>query len=113
MDKIALPFGADEINRLLPVVVSDMKHSRTKAGKRLTNTNIRACLYHAVILSLYEPERFLSNEMEPDDQGRRMGCFIKGYVREVWQYLEDAYELIHRRNFVPEARRLLRENPNL
>jgi hypothetical protein len=89
----------EEIEKLLPVIVSDLKHHNDPYRRKISNENIKRDLYHKVILSISDKENFWHEEKENDGTGR-MGLFIKGYVRDVWEYLEDAYDLIHNQNFV-------------
>ncbi len=89
----------ERLMEYLPAVISDMKHETTSESKMLTQENIKRKLFFRVILSLYSEEGFLSNEKINDGTGR-MGCFIKGYCRDVWDYLEQAYDIIHNQDFV-------------
>lgn len=39
---------------------------------------------------MYSKDAFLFNEKEMDGSCRE-GCYIKGYVRDIWAYLKEAY----------------------
>lgn len=75
----------------LPVVIADLELFK----KPVTDHSIKASLYHRVILDMYDEQNFLHHEDEPP----QVGCYIKGYVRDVWEYLGNAYDLIHGRDF--------------
>ncbi|MEJ6002522.1 hypothetical protein [Paucibacter soli] len=93
-------FDRAEMLSMLPVTISDLKHA--ERGRRApTNGNIRAALYAYVIRELFSKERFF---FEESVDGGRGGLFIKGYVRDVWQYLEEAYDLIHGTDFERDFR---------
>lgn len=92
------PITKEEIATMLPVILSDMKHARHKKDRALTTANVRRKLYAYVIREAFGEDRFLHKEEETDGS-RRVGLFIKGYVRDVWAYLEDAYKLIHRQTY--------------
>lgn len=92
------PITQEEIDQMLPVVLSDMKHRRRKARQALTTANVRQSLYAYVIREAFGEARFLHKEEETDGS-RRVGLFIKGYVRDVWAYLEEAYQLIHTQTY--------------
>jgi hypothetical protein len=89
----------EEVIKLLPVIISDLKHHNDPARRKISNENIKRDLYHKVILSLHDNENFGIQERETDGTGR-VGMFIKGYVRDVWEYLEEAYDLIHHQNYI-------------
>jgi hypothetical protein len=65
----------------------------------VSDKNIQRELYMFVIRSLYSERGFLCHE-ELTDGTKRQGCFIKGYVRDVWSYLDEAYDMIHNMKFV-------------
>jgi hypothetical protein len=96
-------FDQDEMVAILPVILSDLKQANVEAGRVASNTNIRRGLYFYVIRELYSENRF--EHQESVDLKR--GLFIKGYVRDVWTYLETAYDLIHRTNFEVEYAQLI------
>lgn len=96
-------FTVDEMVAMLPVIVSDMKHENDAGGRKLTNENIRRSLYFHVIRTLYDEKTFA--HQEPLDA--QQGLFIKGYVRDVWAYLEVAYDLIHKTDFQAQYAQLI------
>ena len=96
-EKEAPVFTRDEMLQMLPVIVSDLKHNENTELQRPINKNIRRGLFQHVIRSLYEEHTFLHNQVEPDCL--RVGTFVKGYVRDVWDYLHNAYEMIHEEDF--------------
>lgn len=81
-----------DVLAMLPAVVSDLKHHGDPLRRVKTNENIRRDLYRNAILRMNQQDVFGVEEPLPDG---RHGMFIKGYVRDVWAYLEDAYDLIH------------------
>ena len=90
-----LMFTPDEMRGMLPATISDLKHASEPSGRVRSNANIRRSLYQYVIRELYSEARFKHNE--PVEC--REGMFIKGYVRDVWAYLDEAYDLIHNTDF--------------
>lgn len=92
-------YTRQEMLQRLPVVISDLKHSQTPEGRLRTNKNIRQALYQEVIRGLYSKEHFAHEESLPEGRG---GLFVKGYVRDVWNYLESAYAVIHATDFEQE-----------
>lgn len=90
------PFTRAEMLQMLPVVVSDLKHSMEPQMRVRNNANIRRSLYFHVIREMYDETRFKHNEPV---EAHREGMFIKGYVRDVWSYLDEAYDLIHGTDF--------------
>lgn len=93
-----MKFSKDEMLQILPVILSDLKHHFEAERKEAINKNIQRDIYAYVIRELFSEERFLFKEKESDGSNR-VGLFIKGYVREVWDYLQDAYDLIHNTDF--------------
>ena len=85
------------IDKMVPVAKSDLEHD----NKELTDENIKRSLYHTVILMMNEEDIFGHQEKE-DDGTSRVGLYIKGYVRDVWSYLEEAYDLIHDQSYDPK-----------
>lgn len=79
------------IEQWLPITISDLKTFKHP----VTDSSIKSSLYHRVIRELYDEQNFLHHEKEDV----RVGCYIKGYVQDVWSYLSDAYDLIHARTF--------------
>lgn len=101
-------FTKTEMLKILPVIVSDLKHDQSPQGRLPTNHNIRTSLYRHVIRELLANSRF--GHREPMPQGGE-GLFIKGLVRDVWLFLEEAYDLIHQTDFEREyAEVLLRKD---
>lgn len=92
-----MTFTKEEMMGMLPVIISDLKHAPPQRRKP-TNRNIREAMYLHVIREMYSDKRFLHNE-PLNDGSTRVGMYIKGYVRDVWAYLDDAYKLIHSTNF--------------
>lgn len=90
-------FTREEMLKKLPVIVSDLKHHDNAERQKPTNKNIRRDLFQHVIRSLYQENTFLHNQVEPDCS--RVGTFVKGYVRDVWDYLGKAYDMIHKEDF--------------
>lgn len=93
-------FKQEDIDEMLPVIISDMKHEDTPEKRIVNDDNIKRGLYMNAIRGMYNKETFLVNEKEPDSG--REGCFIKGYVRDVWSYLDEAYDLIHSQTYDPK-----------
>lgn len=95
-----IAFTHTEMLELLPVVLSDLKHHQNPGRRLRYNANIRRDLYQAVIRELYSDTRFAHREaVEENGRVCGEGLFIKGYVRDVWAYLEEAYDLIHDTDF--------------
>ena len=90
-----LKYSEIEMLTLLPVVVSDLKFSADKQGREITNANIRRGLYFSVIRNLHSPERFEHSEKIE----HQVGIMVKGYTRDVWDYLQSAYDTIHNTDF--------------
>lgn len=88
------PFDLAEMESMLPVIVSDLKHA-APGHRAPTNRNVWAAMYDHVIRELFSKDRFFFEE----PVGGQGGLFIKGYVRDVWAYLQDAYTLIHGTDF--------------
>lgn len=97
----------DELLLVLPATLSDLKHHRDPAERAPSNANIRRDLYRHVTREMFSERRFLSKEDLPNGQ---QGLFIKGYVRDVWAYLDDAYDLIHGIDFETEFTELIASN---
>lgn len=93
------PITQEIIDSWLPAVISDLKHHDTPEKRELTDNNIKRDLYRNVILGLSDRKNFLRLE-KLDDGSSREGMYIKGYVRDVWDYLQDAYDLIHNQTYV-------------
>lgn len=93
---VPAPFTSEEMLQMLPVVLSDLKHSMKHQKRARNNANIRRSLYMHVIRELYSETRFRHKEPV---EAYREGMFIKGYVRDVWSYLDEAYDLIHGTDF--------------
>lgn len=104
VDKQYKAFTKEEMVGHLPVVVSDMKHHTELSERVLNNANIRRDLYRYVMREMFEEDRFLHKETV---EKTRQGLFIKGYVRDVWEYLEVAYDLIHATDFEAEFASIL------
>lgn len=96
MTECSCPFTREEMFRILPVVLSDLKHSMEPERRVRNNANIRRSLYFHVIREMYGDTRFKHKEPV---EAYREGMFIKGYVRDVWSYLDEAYDLIHGTDF--------------
>lgn len=93
------PFTQADLIAILPVIISDLAYHAEVELREPTNRNIAHAMYARVIRGLYDEKTFLFHEESEDDSAAREHCFIKGYVRDVWHYLQDAYDLIHRTNF--------------
>lgn len=89
-------FSHEEMWKLLPVLLNDLKHHQDESRRMPNNENIRRDMYMHVIRSMFSEDRFLHKE--PVEDGRE-GLFVKGYVRDVWEYLESAYDLVHATDF--------------
>lgn len=100
-------FSREDMLSMVPVCISDMKHSTDSHRKEISNRNIQYALYHHVIRSLYDENTFLHHEKEPSSF--RVGTFVKGYVRDIWDYLGQAYDLIHAEDFVSDHQDLIAE----
>lgn len=90
------PMTPEELDAILPTVLSDLKHHSDPQRRDPNNANIRRDLYQYVIRELFSDTRF--RQVEPVEDGRE-GLFIKGYVRDVWEYLGQAYDAIHATDF--------------
>ena len=91
-------FTSHDVRQLLPVVISDLKH----VGKPVTDENIKAALFHCAVLKMYDKAAYGVQEPEYDERGTfvvQEHCYIKGYVRDVWEYLEIAYKAVHNNKF--------------
>jgi len=86
-----------EMDEMLEVVKLDLKH-QVPERRELNNKNIKRDLFYHVIREMASQDRFLHTEHETDGTNRK-GLYIKGYVRDIWDYLEDAYDLIHDQDF--------------
>lgn len=91
-------FAREDMLNMLPVIFSDLLHHTDPDRRIPNNENISRDMYHHVIRSLYDENTFLSNEKLSDGSCRE-GCYIKGYVRDVWNYLQKAYDMIHSEDF--------------
>jgi hypothetical protein len=101
-------FSKGDMEAMLPAVISDLKHASEPQGRVRNNANIRRGLYKNVILAMNDRDKF--GAIDPlGDGSTRVGLFIKGYVRDVWAYLENAYDLIHDTDFEIEHARLIQE----
>ena len=106
-----LLFSWEDMIKILPVVISDLKHATEPELRVRNNANIRHELYMHVIRELFNENRF--KHVEKVDQTAnsstgREGLFIKGYVRDVWAYLETAYGMIHNIDFEKDFADLIR-----
>lgn len=88
----------DEIISRLPNLISDLKHHSKPKDRKVTSSNLKKNLYRQIILDLSSDQNFLSIEKINDGTSRE-GIFIKGYVRDVWEYLEKSYDIIHNFNY--------------
>lgn len=87
----------EEIETRVAVVKSDLKHN-TIDRREVIDKNIRRELYMSVIRELFSERGFI--HMEPaDDATGRKSCYIKGYVNDVWDYLMEAYDLVHDKKY--------------
>ncbi len=80
----------EEIDNYLPIALSDLKHHIGKR-KYKNNKNIKRELYFYVIRQLFSKFKFIEKEKDSN----KSGLFIKGYVHDIWGYLDSAYDLIH------------------
>ena len=71
-DAPAKPLSREEIEKILPATISDLKHSSDPKRRERTNANIRRDLYMYVIRELYSEDRFLHNEPVPDVYKRQV-----------------------------------------
>lgn len=92
-------FSPEEMAAILPVVLADLKHHSDPDRRQPSNTNIRRDFFRHVIRELFSERRF--KHVEPVDDGRE-GLFVKGFVRNVWEYLDTAYDLVHSTDFENE-----------
>lgn len=99
------PFARDEMLRMLPVTLSDLKRSSVPAERVRNNANIRRSLYKYVIHELYSEDRFRHVERVAKN---RVGMLIKGSAWDVWAYLGQAYDLIHGTDFEQDFPDLIR-----
>ena len=88
----------NEITKLVETVIADLKY-QTENRQAVNKKNIHRALFFDVIRQLYAERGFLHHEKLSNGQE---GCFIKGYVRDVWDFLESAYDLIHDEEFESE-----------
>ncbi|MDD5589075.1 MAG: hypothetical protein PHP92_03425 [Candidatus Nanoarchaeia archaeon] len=91
---ITINITKKELKKILPVIISDLKHAESMKRRIKNNKNIKRDLYLYVIRELFSKDRFNFQEKE-DDKTERVGLYIKGYVRDIWDYLDSAYDLIH------------------
>lgn len=87
----------EEITRMMPVLLSDLKHESDIDGRACTNNNIRRALRAYTVRNLFSDERFKHTERVSGT--KQEGLFIKGYVRDVWEYLDQANKLIDDTDF--------------
>lgn len=95
-------FTKKEIKSLVDVVVSDLKH-QVPERQEVNDKNIKRDLFFIVIRAMFDKEKFFHEEKE-NDGTVRVGLYIKGYVREVWDYLMDAYDTIHDDTYMKKKR---------
>lgn len=88
-------FTQQDLVSLLPCVLSDMKLHFDHTRQSPTNKNIRRDMYRKVVLAMGDAERF--GVCEKAEFGVEVQ--IKGYTRDVWAYLHDAYDLVHDTDF--------------
>lgn len=80
-----------ELKKILPVIISDLKYS----DRNIKNEkNIKRELFYHIVRLMFEGDKFYYEEKETDGSGK-VGLYIKGYVRDIWDYLDKAYDLIH------------------
>lgn len=79
-----------EIRKMLPVTISDLRLSRNI--KQVTIKKVKRALFLYFVREMYDETRFFNNE-KLDEPAERIGCFIKGYVRDIWTYMQSAYDL--------------------
>ena len=101
-------FDRTQIEKYLPATVSDLKHHTEQYRREVSNENIRRDLYAAVIRSLCDDDTFKHNQSFSSSGGE--GCFIRGYVRDVWDYLGNAYDLIHGIDFLTQYAEVIQTN---
>ena len=89
-------FTAEDMLEMLPVVASDLSHNVEPARQEVNQANLAEGLYLHVIRSLHEDDVFGYREK----QKGRMCLMVKGFTRDVWDYLSDAYALIHQSDLV-------------
>lgn len=87
-----------EMLRHLPAAVSDICHDRQVPSQEL----ISEYLYNSAIRATFSRERFFFEE-KCAGESSRVGLFIKGYVRDVWDYLKESYRIIHGADLMKEA----------
>lgn len=90
-------FDEEDIKKYLPTVLSDLKHASKPEDRVPTPDNVKKLLYDIVIRGLIDKNMggYYVTEKENDGSGRE-GMFIKGYVRDVWDYLQLSYDNIHK-----------------
>lgn len=74
--------------KYLPKLYADYRFTREK----VTVKKIRRSIFLHFVREMYDENNFLFHEKEKEP-AMRMGCFIKGYVQDVWNYLDKAYEV--------------------
>lgn len=84
-------FNISNLKEILPTIVSDLKHEAKEADRQLNQKNLARNLYKHVIRNLYDENTFAYKEKGKGQEH----LMIKGYTRDVWSYLDDAYDLIH------------------
>ena len=100
-DKFCFMFDEEDLRKMRAVVVADLKHHTDPSRRIANNDNIRRDMYAGVIREMLP---LFKHTEKLDDGTVREGIFIKGYVRDVWDYLGGAYDLIHSRNFEVKCR---------
>ena len=97
-EKMTKLFTKEEMMKMLPVIFSDLSFHSDPRRRIPNNENISRDMYFYVIREMYSDDTFLSKE-KLEDGSKREGCFVKGYARDVWDYLQKAYDLIHEEDF--------------
>lgn len=94
-------YTKEEIKQMVKIVISDLKH-QTPNRQEVNDKNIKRDLFFNIIRDMFNEENFYFQEKEADSG--RMGLYIKGYVRDVWDFLMESYDLIHDENYVPKEK---------
>ena len=97
------PITENELDDLFPSLIYRMK----KENIELNNKNIRTFLYSYVISELYSDNRFAYHEKI--FEGTKTGCFIRGHVLDIFDYLEKAYVLIHETDYTKQIQQVKEE----
>lgn len=82
-------FEKEDIKRYLPAVISDLKHETNPELRQVNPDNIKRLLYGIAIRGMIEEDMGDFYYLKDNNM------FIKGYVRDIWEYLQTSYNNIH------------------